>query len=141
MGDGRGWILYEYLCDAGFLPGARGVALDSMPVGHQLILALGSVRTEVASGGFDFYLRHTYGDLAIHAVRAARQANCPDVAAVIQAALQRIGADPYPPDALTREEIIDSSRLTFDDLDEAFYDLETKVDLNAAMDSLVDLEP
>lgn len=49
-----------------------------------LVLALGEVRTEVNSGGFDFYLRYPSRKNARTASEAADLAGCPALAALVR---------------------------------------------------------
>jgi hypothetical protein len=54
---------------------------------ERLALALGEMRTEVNSGGFDFYLRYPYRKNAPIAAEAARFAGCLTLAALIEEAI------------------------------------------------------
>ena len=60
---------------------------------ERLVLAVGEIRTEVNSGGFDFYLRYPYRKNAPIAVEAARVAGCPALAALIEEAIALVGRD------------------------------------------------
>lgn len=102
-----------------------------------LVLALGEIRTEVNSGGFDFYLRYPYRKNAPTASEAARLAGCPALAALIEEAIALIGCDVLN---LDDEDILyDRLEQIEDDLgelDKRFYDLEKTTDLDTALSRL-----
>ena len=110
----------------------------SLTSDERLVLALGEIRTEVSSGGFDFYLRYPYRKNAPIAIEAARAAGCPDLAALIEEAISVVGRDLLDCD---NEEAL-SGRLEqveedLGDLDQRFCELEMTADLDAALSRLV----
>jgi hypothetical protein len=105
---------------------------------ERLVLALGEIRTEVNSGGFDFYLRYPHRENTPFAVEAAREAGCPALAALIEEAIALVG----PHMLLLDDEDALYDRLEqveddLGDLDQRFYDLEKTADLDAALSRLV----
>ena len=106
---------------------------------ERLVLALGEIRTEVNSDGFDFYLRYPpHRENAAIAVEAAREAGCPALAALIEEAIALVGRDVLlldDEDALyDRLEQVEDD---LEDLDQRFYDLEKTADLDVALSRLV----
>lgn len=104
---------------------------------EHLVLALGEIRTEVNSGGFDFYLRYPYRKNAPTASEAARLAGCPALAALIEEAIALIGRDVLNLDdedvLYDRLEQIEGD---LEELDKRFYDLEKTADLDTALSRL-----
>lgn len=106
---------------------------------ERLVLALGEIRTEVNSGGFDFYLRYPpHRANAPIAVEAAREADCPALAALIEQAIALVGRDVLLLDGehalYDRLEQVEDD---LEDLDQRFYDLERTADFDAALSRLV----
>lgn len=105
---------------------------------ERLVLALGEIRTEVNSGGFDFYLRYPHRKNAPTAGEAARLAGYPALAALIEEAIALVGGDVLghnDEDALhNRLEQVEGD---LEDLDQRFYDLEKTADLDTALSRLV----
>jgi hypothetical protein len=64
--------------------GLRARDLASLTRDQQLLVALGEVRQEVNSGGFDRYFRYSGGGQAPTAVDAAREIGCPASAELIE---------------------------------------------------------
>jgi hypothetical protein len=105
---------------------------------EHLVLAFGEIRTEVNSGGFDFYLRYPYRKNAPIAVEAARVAGCPALAALIEEAISVVGPNVLrldDEDAL--HDRLGRAEDDLEDLDRRFYDLENTNDLDAALSRLV----
>lgn len=105
---------------------------------ERLVRALGEIRTEVNSGGFDFYLRYPRRENASTASEAARLSGCPALAALIEEAIALVGRDVLHLD----EEDALNDRLEqvqdhLGDLDKRFYDLEKAADLDTALSRLV----
>jgi hypothetical protein len=103
---------------------------------EHLLLALGELRTEVNSDGFDSYLLRSRKN-APAASEAARLADCPALAALIEEAIALIGPDVLSlddEDALYNrlEQIQDD----LEELDSRFYDLENTTDLDTALSRL-----
>lgn len=104
---------------------------------EHLVLALGEIRTEVNSGGFDFYLRYPYRKNAPTASEAARLAGCPALAALIGEAIALIGHDALNLD--DEDVLYDRLEQIEDDLrelDKRFNDLEKTADLDTALSRL-----
>ena len=129
MGDGRAWSLFEQLVTA------DQVALSD---DQRSLVALGFVRQEVNSGGFDRYFRYAYGDSAETARETARSVGCEPLAVLIERGIDRIGLAPYPRDAEVREAQIDDGDIEFDDLDDSFFNLEAGTDLDGFMDAIAE---
>jgi hypothetical protein len=110
----------------------------SLSSDEHLVLAFGEVRTEVSNGGLDFYLRYGYAQNAQVAVVAARIADCPALADLIEDAIALVG-----PDVLhSRNEEglyqrLDQIEDGLRDLDQRFYELENTADLDTAQRRLV----
>lgn len=100
------------------------------------LVALGDLRAEVNSGGFDRYLRYSGANTAARALAVCRSTTgLEEVGVLLAAALERLGQYSQDPD--TRAEAIDSADLEFDDLDERFYDIESTAGLDPVMARLV----
>lgn len=111
---------------------------DSLLPWERRLLALGYLRQEVNSGGFNGYLVNGYGRLALDAIAAAEAVEQPELAALTRRALHSLnGADPSDIDAC--QEAVDALEddEEFEALDEEFYALEQRVDLDGAMRLLV----
>lgn len=110
----------------------------SLTSDERLVLALGEMRAEVNSGGFDFYLRYPSRKNAPAASEAARLAGFPALADLIREAIALVGRDVLDrddEDALyDRLEQVEDD---LEDLDERFYDLEKTADLDTALSQLV----
>ena len=105
---------------------------------ERLVLALGQIRTEVNSGGFDFYLRYASRKNAPAASEAARLAGCPALAALIGEALALVGRDVlHLDDEDVLYERLEQVEDALEDLDERFCDLEKTADLDTALGRLV----
>jgi Domain of unknown function (DUF4375) len=129
MSNANAWTLFDQLQH-------RDPA--SLTRDERLVLALGEIRTEVNSGGFDFYLRYSHRENARIAVEAAQEAGCPALAALIEEAIALVGCDVLlldDEDALyDRLEQVEDD---LGDLDQRFDDLEKTADLDAALSCLV----
>lgn len=118
-----GWSVYERLQDE-----ERTELSDDASA----LMALGDLRQEVNSGGFDAYLRFWGADTAPRALAVCRStAGLAALADVLEDALSRLGA--YSPDADARAEALDSAGVDLDDLDERFSEIEAAVDLDRIM--------
>ena len=105
---------------------------------EHLVLALGEIRTEVNSGGFDFYLRYPYRKNAPAASEAARLAGCPALAALIEEAVELVGHDVlHLDDEDALYERLEQVEDDLEDLDRRFNDLEKTTDLDTALNRLV----
>jgi hypothetical protein len=101
------------------------------------VLALGEIRAEVNSGGFDFYFRYSYRKNAPAAFEAARLAGCPALMALVEEAIALIGCDVLNLD--DEDVLYDRLEQIEDDLEELdkrFYDLEKTTDLDTALSRL-----
>jgi hypothetical protein len=111
---------------------------QSLTSGERLVLAFGEIRAEVNHGGFDFYLRYPYGQNAPIAIEAARIADCPDLADLIEEAITLVGHEvlqAHDEEGLyQRLEQIEEELAS---LDQRFYELETTADLDAGQSRLV----
>ena len=110
----------------------------SLSRGERRVLALGEIRTEVNSGGFDFYLRYRSRKNAPTASEAARLAGCSALAALIEEAIALVGRDVLrldDEDALY--ERLEQVEYELGDLDQRFNDLEETADLDRALSRLV----
>lgn len=103
---------------------------------EQLLVALGEVRQEVNSGGFDRYFRYSGGGQAPTAVDAAREIGCPALAELVEEGMSRLGSSDYPVEQDARADRLDALEVEFDDLDQRFYDVESHVELDALMEEL-----
>jgi hypothetical protein len=105
---------------------------------ERLVLALGELRTEVNSGGFDFYLRYPYRKNAPAASEAARLAGCSALATLIEEAIALVGRDVlHLDDVDALYDRLEQVEDALEDLDERFYDLEKTTDLDIALSRLV----
>lgn len=105
---------------------------------ERLVLALGEVRADVNSGGFDFYLRYPHRKNAPTASEAAHLSGCPALAALIEEAIALVGRDLLLHD--DEDALYDRLEQVEDDLgdlDRRCYDLEKTADLDAALSRLV----
>jgi len=100
---------------------------------ERLVLAFGEVRTEVNNGGLDSYLRYGYGQNAAVAVVAARIADCPALASLIEDAIALVGPDvlDYHDDEGLHQRL-EQIEDGLQDLDQRFYELEHTADLDTA---------
>lgn len=120
------WSAYEQLQDR---------PRDGLSDAEMALVCLGDLRQEVNSGGFDSYLRYWGANTAPQAVATCRSVSeLGALAEVLVEALDRIGT--YDPDPDVRFEAIDSRDVTFDDLDDRFYEIEADADLDSVMDRL-----
>ncbi len=105
---------------------------------ERLVLALGEIRTEVNSDGFDSYFQYPRRKNAPIASEAARLAGCPALATLVEEAIAVVGRDVLrsdDEDALyDRLEQVEGD---LGDLDKRFYDLEKTADLDTALSRLV----
>jgi hypothetical protein len=111
---------------------------ESLTRGERLALVFGEIRTEVNHGGFDFYFQYPYGRNAPVAVEAARIANCPALADLIEEAIALVGHEVLQAgdrDRLSHQLEQIEDKLTR--LDQRFYELENTADLDAAQSRLV----
>ena len=103
------------------------------------LVALGGLRTEVNNGGFDQYFFNTAGDLAPDALRAAEEVAA-DLAGLLQRAMRLLG-DSYPTDRDLRQTVLselgDEADEALSALDMENFEMEVRVDLDAAMDALL----
>jgi hypothetical protein len=110
----------------------------SLTSDERLVLALGEVRTEVNSGGFDSYLRYPYRKNAETASEAARLAGCPALATLIEEAIALVGRDIlHLDDQGTLHDRLEQAEHALEGLDEHFYHLENTTDLDTALSRLV----
>ena len=110
----------------------------SLTRSERLVLALGEIRNEINSGGFDFYLRYPHRKNAPTACEAARLAGCPALAALIEEAIALMGGDVlHHDDEDALYDRLEQVEDNLEDLDQRFYDLEKTADLDAAISRLV----
>jgi hypothetical protein len=106
------------------------------------LVAFGWLRAEINNGGFSQYFFNSSGDAAPDAMAAAAAMGATEVAALLGRAIALLG-DPYPLDQASRqqrlEELEDTAEEPFETLDQDYYQLEARVDLDGAMDSFVRL--
>lgn len=108
-----------------------------LPAGHQRLLAVGSLRTELNNGGFDQYFLNSAGDLALIALEAAEQAGATELASLIRQALELLNAAD-PTDRTARQEALYRLKPEdFEPLDQAYLALETATDLDDVMRSVM----
>ncbi len=103
------------------------------------LVAFGYLRQEVNSGGFHAYLSEGYGALAREAIAAAEAVGEQDLAALTSRALLVLeGVDPADAEACQEAlDGVDEHDADLDALDEEFYALERRADLDAAMRGLL----
>jgi len=105
---------------------------------ERLVLAFGEVRTEVNHGGLDSYLRYGYAQNAAVAVVAARIADCPALADLIEEAIALVGPDAlHNHDAEGLYQRLEQIEDELQDLDQRFYELENTADLDTAQGRLL----
>jgi hypothetical protein len=119
------WALHEQL---------RARNPSSLTANQRLVLAFGEVRTEVNSGGFDSYFRYySHARNAPLAAGAARLADCPALAEIIDTAIALIGSDVLRlGDQEAIADRLEQLQQALEDLDRRFYHLEATTDLDAA---------
>lgn len=104
--------------------------------GKRLLQAIGLLRSEVNSGGFNSYFYNSPGDTAPDAVRAAEAGDCPQLARLVRSAMQLFG-DEYPVDIDRRQEMIDeieeNDPAAWESLDDEYLRLEEDADLDGLM--------
>ena len=98
--------------------------------------ALGWMRTEINNGGFDQLFFNSAGDVLPMAESAARDNGWADLADLLQRAMAAVGT-PYPTDRADRQAVLfrlnDAEVRPLDRLDEEFFDVEAKSDLDDLM--------
>jgi hypothetical protein len=122
-----GWTVYEQLADK---PWAE------LTEGQQLLVALGDLRSELNNGGFDQYFFNSAGDHATTAVDAARIAGQESLADLVSRAMEALPGG-YSPDRDRRQgalEDLDPDALAV--LDDEYFEIESTVDLDGAMNDL-----
>ena len=108
-----------------------------LPAGHQRLLAVGSLRTELNNGGFDQYFFNSAGDLAAIAAAAAEQAGATELASLIRQALELLNAAD-PSDRMARQDALHRLKPEdFELLDQAYFALEAATDFDDLMRSLM----
>ncbi|MGH3712101.1 MAG: DMP19 family protein [Micromonosporaceae bacterium] len=121
--DGAFWFVFEHLAEADLQDPS---AMSKMTPEQRQVFALGMLRQEVNSGGFDAYFRYNGGNTALDAKDAAPLIG-PSWELVITEACNRVGHS-YPTDQAVREasvdELTERDPEAFERLDSAFYDLE-----------------
>lgn len=134
--NGAFWYVFERLADAELSDPA---ALSAMTPEQRQIFAIGTLRQEVNSGGFDSYFRNNGGNTALVARDAANVIG-QSWQLLIQDACNRFG-DAYPTDQATREAAV--VRMTvanpdvFERVDSAFYDLEADQPADDKLDAYI----
>lgn len=124
-----GWATYEELV-AQDLSTLAGLDLG--------LVSLGGVRSEVNSGGFDQYFLNSAGDLAEVAVDWAQRKDHPDLAGLVQRAMQAFG-EPYPSDRQPRlARLLEMADDAFESLDQEYFLLEAAIDLDSLMDDIAE---
>lgn len=102
----------------------------------QRLQALGWLRTEINNGGLHQYFQNTSGDSAELAIDASLQSGVPELADLLREAASLLGTQ-YPADRDQRLGVMDDmgDELwdALDPLDEAYFNFEATVDLDAAM--------
>ena len=128
MAESSPWELYERL--------SAGEVADLSPEQRRFV-AVGSLRTEVNNGGFDQYFFNSAGDLAEEALAGARSENADELAALIARAMSLLGL-PHIGNRDARQDRLDAlDSDAFEEVDEAFYALESSADLDAVMRALM----
>lgn len=103
------------------------------------LYAIGWLRTEINSDGFEGLFFNLAGNAVPHATEAARSAGAADLAELVERAMSVLGDD-YPLDVDQRQGLmtalseVDRGRL--DALDREYYELEASTDLDELMRSL-----
>ena len=126
--DSNVWIIFDQL---------RQRDPESLSRDERLVLAFGEIRTEVNHGGFDSYLRYLCRQNAPIAAVAARVADCPVLADLIDEAIALVG-----PDVLDGHDDVLYKRLEeiehdLHGLDQRFYQLENTADFDRAQGRLL----
>src|SRR5215472_6566875 len=109
----------------------------SLTSDERLVLAFGEIRTEVNHGGFDSYLRYLCRQNAPIAVVAARVADCPAFADLIDEAIALVGRDVLDGDDEVLYRRLEELEADLRDLDQRFYELENTADLDTAQGQLL----
>ncbi|HZA79788.1 MAG TPA: DUF4375 domain-containing protein [Acidimicrobiales bacterium] len=127
--SGIGWPVYERLARAD---------PSRLTTPERMLVAFGGVREAVNNGGFDQYFFNSAGDLAMEAVEASVRAGELELADLLRRALAVLGDGVYSNDRDARQRafvgVIDPE--AFQGLDEEFFRLEERRNLDAAMDLL-----
>ena len=109
---------------------------SEVPMEQRPLYAIGWLRTEINSDGFDGLFFNLGGDVAPTAVVVARAGGRADLAELIERAMAVLG-EAYPLDIDQRQRVMsnlsDADQQTLLDLDEEYYDLEAAVDLDELM--------
>jgi hypothetical protein len=112
------------------------LAPSQVPQEQRPLYAIGWLRTEVNSDGFDGLFFNLGGETVPEVVKAARAEGRDDLAGIIERAMAVLG-DTYPLDIHQRQRVMsdlsDVDRQVLRDLDEEYYDLEAAVDLDELM--------
>ena len=115
-----------------------GLDPSTLSYDQRLVQAIGELREDVNSGGFDLYLRHRDRRNALVAAEAARAVGCPELADLIDEAIALVGSELLAPEHdETVEGWLDHIEDDLDQLDQRFYELEETLNLDAAMSRLV----
>jgi hypothetical protein len=125
-----GWNAYESLV---------GRDWDTLTDDERALVAVGTLREEVNNGGFDQYFFNSAGDLAPWAVDTLVSLDLSPLERLLRRAMAVLGTDPYPLGRAQRQDRLEELGQTdeaFEDLDEEYYDLESRLDLDASMSTL-----
>lgn len=124
MAQGDPWESYERL-----------VAADqkTLALPERLLVALGSLRTELNNGGFDQYFFNSSGDLVLTALEAARAGEADDLADLLGRALEVLNCEDPSARERRQESLETLEDDAFEGLDEEYLALENSTDLDAVM--------
>jgi hypothetical protein len=134
--DGSFWYVFEHLIATEL---ADPSTYASMSPDQHIVYALGMLRQEVTSGGFEAYFRDQGGDTALDAQAAAVLVGHA-WQVLISTACKRVGT-PYPAEQPARGQAVDAlveaDPDVFRDLDSIFSDLEEDQPVDQVLDEYV----
>lgn len=134
--DGVFWNVFEHLASAQ-IKDRR--AMEEFTSGQRAMFAIGMLRQEVGSGGFDCYFRYSGGNTALDAANATSIIS-PAWVALFAEAMAPFGAE-YPVDIDAREDAIDAvleaDEDVFEPLDLRLYDLEADDPADDKLDAYI----
>ena len=123
------WDLYNRICDQ---------PIHSLPIWQQQLVAVCNLRQEVGANGLTGYFYYSYGDSAPIALEVLPSILGQSWADLLLQAMQVFGPN-YPTESETRSGLLDEIDVEdrLDELDNAFYALETATNADMLMNGFV----
>ncbi|MCS6265477.1 MAG: DMP19 family protein [Nitrospira sp.] len=116
------------------------ISLSGFSIPQRLVYALMWYRIEVNNGGHDQFYFNSTGIVWKDALNAFEALELPEFANILRGSTERLGGSPSL-DRQARNEQLESIEPDFDDLDEAFYEAEKRMDLDHRIMSFIRARP